>query len=66
MCQPIGYYASYENLPLLPMSCVGEKLSDKESYDTLIRVASPFNKLGNAMVNLFIHYKWQSAVALLW
>ena len=49
VCVPIGYYASYYNIPLFPCSCVDQGLSDKYIYDTMVRVNAVYNKMGRAM-----------------
>ena len=60
-----GKIISFWNLPHLSYSSPDPELADKEMYTTLVRMISPFNRLGSAMVDIFKHYEvskclWQA------
>ena len=52
-----GKIISFWNLPHLSYSSPDPELADKVMYTTLVRMISPFNRLGSAMVDIFAHYQ---------
>ena len=52
-----GKIISFWNLPHLSYSSPDPELADKDLYTTLVRMISPFNRLGSAMVDIFAHYQ---------
>ncbi len=51
-----GKIISFWNLPHLSYSSPDPELANKEMYTTLVRMISPFNGLGSAMVDIFHYY----------
>ena len=52
-----GRLVCYWNLPLFSYSSIDPKLSDKNVYNTLIRMMSPFNHMATCLGKLFQHYQ---------
>ena len=52
-----GKIISFWNLPHLSYSSPDPELANKNLYTTLVRMISPFNRLGSAMVDIFAHYQ---------
>ena len=60
-----GKIISFWNLPHLSYSSPDPELADKDMYTTLVRMISPFNRLGSAMVDIF-QYHGVSELCILW
>ncbi|XP_060074687.1 atrial natriuretic peptide receptor 1-like [Ylistrum balloti] len=62
--EPVGLLASFWNFPILSQASSDPGLADKSVYKTLVRLGPPFNKLGNAMVELFEYFQWRRVVVI--
>ena len=52
-----GKIIAYWDLPLVSFSSVDPALADKNMYNTLVRIVSPYNRMADAMVELFNYYQ---------
>lgn len=52
-----GKLVAYWNLPHFAYSSPDPVLANKTMYSTLVRLVSPFNKLAQAVVQLFKYHK---------
>ena len=59
---PVGYYASYENIPIISHGGSDGKLGDKNKFDTLVRIRPGYHKIGSAVVEIMKNYKWKLAM----
>ena len=54
----IGYYASYWNLPIISHGASDPILSDKKTFDTVVRVRPGYDKIGYAFLEILNHFNW--------
>ncbi len=52
-----GKIIAFWNLPLFSYSSPHPSLIDKKTYNTLLRLLSPFNMLAEATVDVFQHFQ---------
>lgn len=48
VCIAVGLLASYWNLPYMPITCKTNVLTDRETYDTVVRVAGAWTGAARA------------------
>lgn len=53
VCDPIGYYISFWNIPFFPEGCTEPMMADKSTYTSLVRTLASDNKMGGAFVEIF-------------
>ena len=59
---PVGYLCTFWNMPMFSWASTDPFLSDKKLYRTLVRIAPPFSKMGNAIYNAFLHFNWLNVI----
>jgi len=57
-----GELVGYFNLPWFAWGSPETHLGDSEVYNSLVRVASPYDRLATAVVKLFVYYNVQTTV----
>ncbi|XP_041368120.1 atrial natriuretic peptide receptor 1-like [Gigantopelta aegis] len=51
-------------MPIFSQASSDPSLSNKKTYNTLVRLGPPFNRMGNAFVELFGYFKWKRVVII--
>ena len=64
MCIPAGYLLSYWNRPFFPEFCSDAALDDKETYDTVVRIAGSFAGVARAFKAVAELHGWTHIVAI--
>ena len=59
-----GKLIGYFNLPWFAWGSAEMHLGDSVEYNTLVRVASPYDRLATAIIKLFVYYNVRRSIGL--
>lgn len=60
-----GLLASAWKVPMVSYGAASPTLSDKNTYNTFVRVFPPYSTVGSALLALFRHYNWTTVGMLM-